>query len=160
MRNLNTVVVATLLAVAAFAAPLWAGQAVDTPPEQPVVEQAPEPVAVEPEPVVVEQAPVVEPAADGQVEQAPEPVVAAEAAPEPVSLTSLVGALTGALDNSTATGATVSTRDEALQAARDALADAEAAHSDAMSAQGDADEAIRAAARALRDFIDAAFLTP
>lgn len=94
---------------------------------------------------------------DGDTEGAVED---AEPDAEPMTLARAYAELTNAINAASTRGAAVGSTADNLQAARQALADAEAAHAEAMSDQGDAAADIETAATALRDFLTATFLTP
>ena len=98
-------------------------------------------------------------AVQGALEALAEPADVPPADPTPVTLADVVGSLNAAIQSSAGTGAEVGLAGQALADAEAALAAAQSAHESAMGAQEDADTAIRAAARALVDFLTETYLT-
>ena len=138
------------------------GQEPVTPPSDPepeprqesVEESQPEPEQAEPaEPA--EEAEPVEEEPEPPVEQA-EPEQAVE--PEPVTLGDVSAMLQSAITAKAANQVTVGAASDALEGARQALADAEESYAGAMEGQGEHNAAIRAAAQRLVDYVTATHL--
>lgn len=144
------ILAAAIVALAAFDNPFTfmealAAQVQTDPVQEPA---APAPVDQEPveEPQPVEQV--------EQVEQQPEPEP-----PEPVTLSDVYAALQAAITADAAHQVTVGASTDALEAARQALVDAEQAHAAAMEDQGEHNAGLRAAAQRFVDFLTAAYLS-
>lgn len=93
-------------------------------------------------------------------EAEPDPEVVEQPEPEPVTLGDVYGALQAAITAEAANQVTVGAATDALEAARQALVDAEQAHADAMRGQGERDAGVRTAAQAFVDFLTLTYLQP
>ncbi|MCY4120229.1 MAG: hypothetical protein OXG72_04840 [Acidobacteria bacterium] len=130
----------------------------DVEPEPEV--QEPEPAEdVEPEPEVQEPAPVEQVEPDPAPQPAPEVVEEPEPEPE-MTLADFWSVLQAAITAEAAHRVTVGATNDGLEAARQALIEAETAHADAMHDQGEHRAGIRAAAQDFVDFLTASYLQP
>ena len=169
-RTSNLAVAVAALAIFGLPAFLAAQSEPAQEPVAPVEEQQPEPVqepAPLPEPVQEPEAepevsdgsePVVEPEPEAEPEPSEESGPIVEPEPEPVTLNDAFGSLQGAITAEASNAVTVGAASEALDAARQALVDAEEAHADAMRGQGEHDADVRSAAQALVDYLTATYL--
>ena len=129
-------------------------------PQPDPVEQAGEAIPVEDAQAAepAEAAPTPEPEPEAAEAPAAEPEPEPEAEPEPVTLSDVTALLQSAVTAEAANQVTVGAAADALEGARQALADAEQSYAGAMEGQGEHNAAIRAAAQRLVDFVTATYL--